>query len=179
MDEAERKRLWALENIVAFELKFNKDRDADILSKLETVDSRQGYLRMLIRNDLIQKGIIKGNLESYNMFVHRGRDRVVKHNVRASIRLVNGGPDQPIIDYLRACPNKIDYIRELVRKDIDAGGTVSERVTTQKGYIDVDTVTASVERTAKLLGELSQQDRSESGEADKLIKAINQWINRS
>ena len=33
-------------------LKLNRDTDADIISKLESVDSIQGYIKELIKNDI-------------------------------------------------------------------------------------------------------------------------------
>lgn len=40
------------ENTVQVKLKLNKKTDADILEKLESVDSKQGYIKELIRADL-------------------------------------------------------------------------------------------------------------------------------
>lgn len=37
------------------QLKFNKGTDADILSKLATVPSKQGYIKQLIRADISKK----------------------------------------------------------------------------------------------------------------------------
>lgn len=37
---------------VRISLKLNRSTDADILAKLATVDSKQGYIKMLIRADL-------------------------------------------------------------------------------------------------------------------------------
>lgn len=176
MDDAERKRKYAQEKLTVFELRFSKDKDADILARLETVDSKQGYMRMLIKNDLIQKGIISGNLESYDMIVHKGRDKTAAYNVRANLKLVTNGPDQPIIDYLNACKSKIDYIRGLIRADIDSGGNIAEKITTPKSFVDVETVRPVAERTAKLLESLSVQDRTQRKDAQAVIDALNKWI---
>lgn len=40
------------ENTVRLSLKLNKTTDADILEKLEEVESKQGYVKELIRKDL-------------------------------------------------------------------------------------------------------------------------------
>lgn len=40
------------ENTVAVHLKLNKNTDADILKRLEEVESKQGYIKELIRKDL-------------------------------------------------------------------------------------------------------------------------------
>lgn len=40
------------ENTVRLSLKLNKTTDADILAKLEEVESKQGYIKELIRRDL-------------------------------------------------------------------------------------------------------------------------------
>lgn len=40
------------ENTVRLSLKLNKTTDADILEKLEQVESKQGYIKELIRKDI-------------------------------------------------------------------------------------------------------------------------------
>lgn len=53
--KAEKNRVierWQRENVVRITVKLNKNTDADILEKLETVDSRQGYIKALIRADI-------------------------------------------------------------------------------------------------------------------------------
>lgn len=42
------------ENTKSIHLKFNTKSDADILEKLDAVDSKQGYIKELIRKDLMQ-----------------------------------------------------------------------------------------------------------------------------
>ena len=42
-------------NIVRFTLKVNKNTDADILAKLESVENKQGYLKALIRADIAKE----------------------------------------------------------------------------------------------------------------------------
>lgn len=39
------------ENTVSVRLKLNKKTDADIIAKLSKVDSKQGYIKRLIRED--------------------------------------------------------------------------------------------------------------------------------
>lgn len=39
-------------NTVQFKMKLNKTSDADILSHLETVGNKQGYIKELIRDDI-------------------------------------------------------------------------------------------------------------------------------
>lgn len=39
-------------NCVRLSLKLNRKTDADILAKLDTVDSKQGYIKDLIRADI-------------------------------------------------------------------------------------------------------------------------------
>lgn len=46
------KTRWDKENTVVVTMKLNKKTDADILEKLESVDSKQGYIKELIRADL-------------------------------------------------------------------------------------------------------------------------------
>ena len=43
---------WDKENAVQVKMKLNKKVDADILKKLETVESKQGYIKKLIRMDI-------------------------------------------------------------------------------------------------------------------------------
>ena len=161
--------------IVFIELQFNPEKDADILSRLDSVDSKQGYLRMLVHNDLIAKGIISGTTET--VVIQRGRARYMSSSPRANLKLITGGPDQAIIDYLKTCRSKIDYIRSLVRADIDAGGTIADQVTTQKDRIDPVAVVSSAERLASLLRDLAAQDADYSGtETTRAIKSLSAWI---
>ena len=46
---------YAREKCVMLSLKLNKTTDADVLAKLDKVDSKQGYIKALIRAD-IEKG---------------------------------------------------------------------------------------------------------------------------
>lgn len=50
--QSEAKTRWDRENTVVVTMKLNKNTDADILEKLESVDSKQGYIKELIRADL-------------------------------------------------------------------------------------------------------------------------------
>ena len=43
------------ENTIRLNLKLNKTTDADILAKLSQVESKQGYIKELIRSDLNRK----------------------------------------------------------------------------------------------------------------------------
>lgn len=43
---------WDRANTVRVHLKLNKHTDAEIIEKLSKVDSKQGYIRRLIREDL-------------------------------------------------------------------------------------------------------------------------------
>lgn len=177
MDTAERKRRYAQEKLTVFELKFTA-KDSDILAKLETVDSKQGYIRILIKNDLVRRGLMTGPVESYGTMVHKGRDYTNPYNPRMNLKLVTGGPDQPIIEYLQNCKSKIDYIRSLIRQDIDNGGSIADIITTPKSYLDVETVRASAERTSKLMTELTVQDESEAPKTQGVIDALNHWIDQ-
>jgi hypothetical protein len=44
------------ENTIRLSLKLNKTTDADILAKLESVESKQGYIKELIREDIRRDG---------------------------------------------------------------------------------------------------------------------------
>lgn len=53
--KAEKNRVierWQRENVVRITVKLNKHTDADILDKLETVKSKQGYIKALVRADI-------------------------------------------------------------------------------------------------------------------------------
>lgn len=39
-------------NCIQFLMKLNRNTDADIINKLESVDNKQGYIKSLIRKDL-------------------------------------------------------------------------------------------------------------------------------
>ena len=39
---------------IQYHLKLNKNTDADIIAKLETVESKQGYIKALIRAELLK-----------------------------------------------------------------------------------------------------------------------------
>lgn len=39
-------------NTVQLKMKLNRNTDADILAKLESVDNKQGYIKELIRDDI-------------------------------------------------------------------------------------------------------------------------------
>lgn len=43
------------DNIVRLSMKLNKKTDADVLKKLDSVSSKQGYVKSLIRNDIEQE----------------------------------------------------------------------------------------------------------------------------
>ena len=52
MPDSEAKKRWDAENTVQIKLKLNKNRDQDVIDKLNSVDSKQGYIKELIRKDL-------------------------------------------------------------------------------------------------------------------------------
>ena len=43
---------WIKKNTVFVGLKLNRNTDADIIAELEQVESRQGYIKSVIRQDL-------------------------------------------------------------------------------------------------------------------------------
>ena len=44
---------WEAENTVQVKLKLHKVRDADILARLEASGNKQGYIKSLIRQDIL------------------------------------------------------------------------------------------------------------------------------
>jgi hypothetical protein len=47
-----RQQRYDAKTAVRLGLKFHKDKDADILEKLDSVDGKQAYIKQLIRNDI-------------------------------------------------------------------------------------------------------------------------------
>ena len=56
MAQSEAKSKWDRENTTVITLKLNKNRDADVLQRLEEVGNRQGYIKQLIRGDIAKGG---------------------------------------------------------------------------------------------------------------------------
>lgn len=52
MAKGEAKARWDKENTVMVTMKLNKNQDADIIEKLNSVDNRQGYIKQLIKADI-------------------------------------------------------------------------------------------------------------------------------
>lgn len=52
MPDSKAKIAWVKSNTVPLHIRFNKHTDADIIKKLDSVDSKQGYIKELIRKDL-------------------------------------------------------------------------------------------------------------------------------
>lgn len=50
--QSEAKTRWDRENTVVVTMKLNKNQDADIIEKLNSVDYKQTYLKRLIRADI-------------------------------------------------------------------------------------------------------------------------------
>lgn len=55
MPDSQAKTAWDKSHTAFIGLKLNKNTDADILAKLETVPSKQGYIKDLIKADLAKK----------------------------------------------------------------------------------------------------------------------------
>lgn len=54
MADSEAKKKWIKENTTRICIKLNNNTDKDILQKLETVDSKQGYIKECIRKAIKQ-----------------------------------------------------------------------------------------------------------------------------
>ena len=52
MADSEAKRRWMAENTSHLGIKLNHRTDADIIEKLEQVDSKSAYIKQLIREDI-------------------------------------------------------------------------------------------------------------------------------
>lgn len=52
MADSEAKKAWVAANTTRVVMNLNNNTDKDILMKLSTVESKQGYIRALIRADI-------------------------------------------------------------------------------------------------------------------------------
>lgn len=52
MPDSKAKREWMKEHTTCVSLKLNNNQDAEIIKKLNSVPSRQGYIKALIKADL-------------------------------------------------------------------------------------------------------------------------------
>lgn len=52
MPDSEAKKKWVREHTTVYRMKLNHNTDADIIEKLESVESKQGYIKELIRKDI-------------------------------------------------------------------------------------------------------------------------------
>ena len=43
---------WAIKNLINTQFRLNKQKDADVIAKLATVENKQGYIKSLIRQDI-------------------------------------------------------------------------------------------------------------------------------
>lgn len=57
--QPESKTKWDRENTTVVTMKLNNNKDADILEKLSSVPSKQGYIKELIRADIAKGGDAK------------------------------------------------------------------------------------------------------------------------
>ena len=55
MPDSEAKRAWDAAHTQQILLKLNRNTDKDVLDKLDSVPSKQGYIKALIRKDLEKK----------------------------------------------------------------------------------------------------------------------------
>lgn len=55
MPDSPAKKKWVAEHTTRIVMNLNHNTDADILQKLESVDSKQGYIKSLIRADISKK----------------------------------------------------------------------------------------------------------------------------
>lgn len=55
MPDSEAKRDWMKSNTTFIGLKLNNNTDSDIIQKLATVPSKQGYIKALIKADIEKK----------------------------------------------------------------------------------------------------------------------------
>ena len=54
--QPESKTKWDRENTTVVTMKLNKNKDADILEKLQSVEKKQTYIKKLIRADIAKGG---------------------------------------------------------------------------------------------------------------------------
>ena len=53
--DSEAKKKWDKENTKKLVMKLNKNTDSDIMTRLDEVPSKQGYIKSLIRKDIAEK----------------------------------------------------------------------------------------------------------------------------
>ena len=56
MAKGEAKARWDKENTVMVTMKLNKNQDAEIIAKLQSVPNKQGYIKGLIEADIAKGG---------------------------------------------------------------------------------------------------------------------------
>ena len=54
--DSEAKKKWDKANTRKFLLKLNKNTDSDIITRLDKAQSKQGYIKSLIRQDIAKNG---------------------------------------------------------------------------------------------------------------------------
>jgi len=52
MPDSESKKKWTRDNTMIVSVKLNRNTDADIIKKLHSEPTRQGYIKALIRQDI-------------------------------------------------------------------------------------------------------------------------------
>lgn len=54
MPDSEAKKRWIKEHTTTITVKFNHNTDKELLKKLKSVDSKAGYIKKLIEQDLVK-----------------------------------------------------------------------------------------------------------------------------
>ena len=111
----------------------NKVNDADIVAWLEDIKNKQAYIRRLIRYDI--ETLRKSGVSIENVTYKKKTPGERKPN-KTMLLYMNGTTDSDIIVWLEAIPKKQDYIRKLIRTDIEIcrkiGITPEERIKKMK-----------------------------------------------
>ena len=66
MPESEAKKMWMKENTTQIKLKLTNNTDKDILEKLSTIPNKQGYIKELIRHDILRENKIRHTKKVFN-----------------------------------------------------------------------------------------------------------------
>lgn len=54
MPDSEAKKRWDKENTTLVTMKLNNNQDAEIIAKLQSVPNKQGYIKGLIKADIVK-----------------------------------------------------------------------------------------------------------------------------
>lgn len=108
--QARSKRNYDARNTKSFRIKLMLESDSDVISRLDEQESRQGYIKRLIAED-----VASGAEVDESRGRTRGRDG--EGHIQIALKL-NVHTDKDVISRLGEVGNRGEYIRRLVREDM-------------------------------------------------------------